>query len=678
MLVRSVVWFVVLLVVLGAAFLLWRHFNPHEKLSSVGISVATHSTAAALGVFVAVLIGSMLFTGTRATAQALALLAIVVLGAGAVGGFYVYGIHVLDSFRPTTPAGHKLADSDLLTQLGSTKDPAVALIAGYDHRAGMGTKSYARSNSDTLILVRADPTNDTVSLLSFPRDLNVPIYCKGNTVSYHERVNAAWALCGANGGPEAAVDTIQHLTGLKVKVNFLITLDFHAFQEIVHEVHGVYVNIDRRYYNKNVGTYDTNYANIDLHPGYQKLNGAQALEFVRFRHLDSDIYRNGRQQLFLEALKQRLKSELTVSNFQKILGALSDNLEFVSKGGAPPTPEEVNAYVGLLLGLPPGHLIRNSIPAQDLQNYVTPEGADELIASQEVIDATVNRFLHPNVPVVHTHKPGGKKTPELPHKDVSVLVLNGGNIDGEAAHTSSALHKQGFAVKHMSSGEANAPSKTLATIVYYDSSQPTGRAAAKELAVLFGSHTRVTQITPAIASYAQKAGNPLTVVAIGTKYKGSLKLPHSGPKQPSTATAQVQPGVPVTLSAIRSENGPAHFTLMLPHKVANGSTISTQEGVRLFHPLPGKQELVLTFNLYGGVEYWQVEESNWTTEPLLQHPTSKFNHHGRTYLEFTSGGQIQQIAVRYGKNIYWVQNTILNSLSNSTMIAIAEGLRPFH
>ncbi len=63
------------------------------------------------------------------------------------------------------------------------------------------------------MLLRADPKNHTLSLLSFPRDLNVPIYCKGDTISTYDRINAAWADCGSDGGPYAALDTISHLTG---------------------------------------------------------------------------------------------------------------------------------------------------------------------------------------------------------------------------------------------------------------------------------------------------------------------------------------------------------------------------------------------------------------------------------------------------------------------------------
>ena len=88
---------------------------------------------------------------------------------------------------------------------------------------------------------------------------------------------------------------------------------------------------------------------------------------------------------------------------------------------------------------------------------------------------------------------------------------------------------------------------------------------------------------------------------------------------------------------------------MVPHKVALGSSLSTDEGVRLFKPLSGKQELVLTFNLNGGVEYWQIEESNWTDAPLFANPTAQFTHKGRKYEVFTSGGAIQRIAVRRGR-----------------------------
>ena len=171
------------------------------------------------------------------------------------------------------------------------------------------------------MLLRADPKTDTLSLLSFPRDLYVPIYCHGAIVT-HDRINSAWANCG-NDGPAATLDTMQHLTGLPI--NYLITLDFHAFKQLVNKLHGVYLNVDRRYF---IAPH-TGVSAVNLQPGYQKLDGGQALSYVRYRHTDSDIYRTGTQQLFIEALKSRLRTALSPSSLPlevpKLVGALKHN-----------------------------------------------------------------------------------------------------------------------------------------------------------------------------------------------------------------------------------------------------------------------------------------------------------------------------------------------------------------
>lgn len=601
------------------------------------------------------------------------LLIVLIIGAGIAGGLYLYANESLDAIRGTSPDIKRT--QTLLHTLGSPNDPAVALIAGYDHRAGTGTSSYAGSNSDTLMLLRADPRNGTLSLLSFPRDLNVPIYCKGDTISTYDRINAAWADCGADGGPYAALDTISHLTG--VPINYLITLDFNAFVQVVHRLHGVYLNVDRRYYNP----LGTGWSAINLHPGYQKLRGEDALSYVRFRHLDSDIYRNGRQQLFLEALKQRLATTLTPGNLfeiPKIIGAVKGNLAIEKADGDSVSWGEMKSYLGLLVGLKGGHLLRNAIPISELSNYIV-NGADELKASPESVAAAVHGFMHPVVPGTQ-HKPNGPKTPKLPHKTISVLVVNGGTITGEAANTSYQLGKAGFVTMTLpASIPANAPSVTRDTVIYYDPSKPNAEKAARVLAPLLGSHTSIAQMTPKIAALAHEAGDPLTVVAVGTAYNGKLKVPHKHKSvTASNAPAQVQDGVSMTLAAVRSKQPRARFRLMVPHKVALGSALSNEEGVRLFKPLNGKQEFVLTFYLSNGIEYWNIEESNWTDAPLFSKPTETFTYKGRKYEVFTSSGKIQTIALFAGKNVYWVQNTILNSLSNATMIAIAKSLQPHH
>jgi LCP family protein required for cell wall assembly len=604
-------------------------------------------------------------------------LALVVVASGAAGGLYLYAHETLASVAPKDKAT-KHAVSKLTVPVASK--PAIALIAGYDHRSGTGSKSYAGSNSDTLMLLRADPTNHTLSLLSFPRDLWVPIYCNGSGSTTTDRINSAWALCGSN-GPTAVLETMHHLTGLNI--NYLITLDFHAFTQIVYHLHGVYMNVDRRYYIPP----KTGVSAINLQPGYQKLNGQQALSYVRYRHTDSDIYRTGRQQLFLEALKSRLRTGLSIFDAPKLVSDLKKNIEVAKGGGGSVTIKELESYLGVAYGLPAGHLFRNQIPIADLQNVVTSGGADVLQASPGAVATAVHSFLNPDVREqtavgnqfgAHKETPKRKKAKvrKLPASQVSVLVLNAGTAAGEASNTTYLLSRRGYTTKTLPAGvEANAPRVKSDTTVYYDPNQPDGEEAAAQLKPLFGPHTNVVQMTTAIQGFASRAGNPLTVVAVGTSFPGRLVV-HHAPKVQPKQPPQVSDGAGMTAPRLRQVYDEVHFPLMVPHKIAAGATLSDSEGVRAFKPLKNQHEVAMSFVMPDGIEYWDIEESTWNSAPILANPSFTLTHRGQKYLVYTTGGQIQMVALRTPRATYWVSNTILNELSNSTMIAIAESLRP--
>ena len=344
--------------------------------------------------------------------------------------------------------------------------------------------------------------------------------------------------------------------------------------------------------------------------------------------------------------------------------------------------DTLKSYLGLLYDLPPGHLIRNQIPIGDLTNTVIG-GADVLQASPGAVQGAVQRFLHPIVPPAagsgHKKKTGPKKkVPKLPKSQISTLVLNAGTIAGEAANTSYLLTQQGYTTKTLpASDQANAPKVTRDTTLYFDPVQPNAQRAAQQLQPLFGSHTRVVQMTSAIAALAQQAGNPLTVVAVGTSFGGKLVVHHrvklpTQPQQP----AQVSEGAGITAPALRHVYDEVHFPLMVPHEIAQGATLSDSEGVRGFKPIGHQHEAVLTFVQPDGIEYWQIEETDWSTAPILANPTGQFLYHHQKFLVYTTGGAIQMVVLKTPKASYWVMNTILNQLSNSTMIAIAEGLTP--
>jgi polyisoprenyl-teichoic acid--peptidoglycan teichoic acid transferase len=68
--------------------------------------------------------------------------------------------------------------------------------------------------------------------------------------------------------------------------------------------------------------------------------------------------------------------------------------------------------------------------------------------------------------------------------------------------------------------------------------------------------------------------------------------------------------------------------------------------------------------------------TNWSDAPVLGEPNQRRKIGKRVYELYYSGQNIRMVVVRHAGASYWVVNTLLNSLSNQTMVAIAKGLRP--
>jgi LCP family protein required for cell wall assembly len=605
-------------------------------------------------------------------------LVVLVVGSGLAGGLYLYGHETLSAIGPHS-APVKKAQKDLVA-VPAPSEPATALVVGYDQRAGAQGFSAKDSRSDTLMLIRADPRTNTLSLLSFPRDLNVPIYCNATSALGTERINSAWSTCG----PQGTLDTVQKLTG--IPVNYLITLDFHGFKLIVNKLHGIYMNVDHRYINTQGGSCASCYATIDLHPGYQKLDGQQALDFVRSRHTDNDLYRNARQQLFLEALKDRFASGFSLLAIPQLIGALKHNLE-IARGGSTGTPSmsEIQSYVGLGYHLKPNHMFRVTI------NNLVDCGAfnAQLCAQPSDIQAAVDSFMHPDVSLPSRanssalgRKPPAPKQPVIKRSEITTLVLNGTTIGGLASDTSYKLAVAGFhTVQLPAPTAANTPLGTptyTSNYVYFDPVQANTKAAASQLKEAMGPNTLMAALPPALASLAQQAGNPLAIVVVGTAFGGEIVNPQAHvvqvtPRQPPN----VRNDVGATLAPVQQVRAKVPFQIMVPHVIERSSNLSSLEGVRAFKlPIAHKHELALTYVTGAGNIYWNVIETNWIDAPVLRHETDTYKVAGRKFHLFTTGGHIHMIVLYKGGTSYWVVNTLRDELSNETMLAIAKGLQP--
>jgi len=602
------------------------------------------------------------------------LLALLVVVAGLAGGLYLYAHQTLNALAPHSKA---VKESTKYLHTVPPSQPATGLLIGYDARAGVDSFGASGSRSDTIMLVRADPQQNTLSLFSFPRDLVVPIYCHDQTTPITtDRINTAWTSCG----PTGTLNTVEKLTG--IPVNYLVTIDFHGFKLLVNKLHGIFIDVDRRYLNTVGGP--GGYAKINLEPGYQLLDGQQALDFVRYRHTDSDLYRVARQQLFIEALKDRLATGVSIFDIPKLIGALKGSVEIGSGNCAtcPPSLSEIESYAGLAYKLPPGHLFRVNL--QNLQPYGIANA--ELIAGPSDIQTAVDAFQHPDVTqasrstaVALGQKPTTPKGPPLKNDQITTLVLNGTTIPGLARDTSYKLSLAGFHTVNLPADVlADAPSQSYyGTTIYYDAVQQHAKEAADELKTAFGAHTNIATLPPELSGFAQEAGNPLTLVVVGSSFDGQLNdtQAHIAATPPHTApTVRTDPGS--TSYLLQQVKSKVPFRILDPTVLERSSRVSSLDGVRAFKPVPHHHELVMSFVTGAGNVYWQVIETDWVQAPVLRHPSAYERIGGRTYRLYTTGGNIHMIVLRQGDRSYWVVNTLRDELSNETMIAVAKGLQP--
>jgi LCP family protein required for cell wall assembly len=270
------------------------------------------------------------------------------------------------------------------------------LLLGSDRRYG----ERDRGRADTIILARISGSQHRIALLSLPRDLLVEIPRYGE-----DRINAAYEL----GGERLLISTVRENVG--VRIDHFVEVNFRGFDQIVNALGGVYVPVDQRYFNKNIGTLETDYSNIDLWPGYQRLDGSQALAFVRFRHTDSDFYRAARQQLFLrEAMRQALAEKFDLPRVRRLLRAfaratVSDLDSFGQVWSLVRAIEETN------------HVVRLTVPAQD----VAVGGGDYLESTTAERRAVVRRWFGESRAPAARRRPGRQSPPPR-----ATLIPDGG------------------------------------------------------------------------------------------------------------------------------------------------------------------------------------------------------------------------------------------------------------
>ena len=457
---------------------------------------------------------------------------VVALTAGASATAALLAVSTIASnvFPRSSQIAHQaLGDTITPAEAGS---PETIMIIGSDKRAlAKSVDSSGPPHSDTLMLVHMDPDQGLTSVLSIPRDLKVLI--NGQT----QKVNAAFTI----GGPKLTLRTVRNL--LRIPINHVVIVNFKGFRRAVDAVGCVFVDVDRRYYNPQ----GTGYASIDIKPGYQRLCGQNALDYVRYRHTDSDFVRVARQQDFIRQFKEQVGAQGLIDHAADLERAIGRSIQTDIHGTSDTLT--LTKLVAFSLSRPVRQV---HFQATAGPSYVTATAYDLEQTAREFLNAGAGQG-HPHVTV--------PRTPRRGH------------------------HRRAAA--------------------------PTGGG---------------------LVALPRGASDQAVSASIG------WPLPILFPRREPAAS-----GIPQTFRRYTLHDEKGH-----PHHA---------------------YRIVFSRGFVG--EYWGVEGTDWTSPPILAHPSSPIHAGGRTYLPVYDGTHLAVLAWRTPRAVYWVANTLLRSIPNAQMLALA-------
>jgi polyisoprenyl-teichoic acid--peptidoglycan teichoic acid transferase len=412
-------------------------------------------------------------------------------------------------------------------------DPQTIMLLGSDKRppnTGDGAAGGARS--DTIILIRLDPSKKATAMMSLPRDLKVQIPGHGT-----DKINAAYEL----GGPKLTLRTVKLLTGLSI--NHVVNVDFKGFWAAVNAIGCVYADIDRRYFNNSAA-----YSYIDVQPGYQRMCGRKALQYVRFRHEDNDLVRGARQQDFLRQAKQQVGVSKLIDDRRRLVKIFGQYTRSDIRAR-----EELLRLMKLALFSADQPIREVHFEGQIGKSYVT--------ASHATVKKLTQQFLG----VEETKGPRGELRPKGKRSG------GGGDLNLEKADV-----------------------------------------AGKDQGV---------------QAVQQGAGGSLPVYYPTVRTKNAL---YAGPPR------------------VYKVNGPRG---------------------RKF----GAYRMVIKRGAVG--EYYGLQGTTWKKPPILEDPTETRKIRRRTYELHHDGDRLRLVAWRTRRAVYWISNTLLQTLSERQMLTIARSTR---
>ncbi|MGW8958745.1 LCP family protein [Paenibacillus sp. NPDC055715] len=213
------------------------------------------------------------------------------------------------SFQPRQSEGQKQPEP-----VAYRRGPFSVLLLGTDQRPN----EKARGRSDTVIYAAVRPAESRVLLVSIPRDTYVQI--AGHDPNHDgkddfDKLGHAYAF----GGEDMSMATVGKL--MEHKADYYATINFQGIQDVVNAVGGVELPIDKPIENKN-----PLHIKFRIEAGKPLYNGEEAMYYVRYRE-DSDFNRTKRQQIFLNAMTDKLLNINGISKIPELLDIMGANFK---------------------------------------------------------------------------------------------------------------------------------------------------------------------------------------------------------------------------------------------------------------------------------------------------------------------------------------------------------------
>jgi LCP family protein required for cell wall assembly len=239
------------------------------------------------------------------------------------------------------------------------------------------------------------------------------------------------AFLGNEAGRRAAVATVEQLTG--VHVDHFAEVNLDGFYELARVFGGVEVCLNHNVYDPKSGAH--------FHQGYQHLDPAQSLSFVRQRDglINGDLDRTHRQQAFIDSVMYQLRTEGGLNDLSKVSALLSVAKRYVITDAG----WNLLDFAAQMRGLTSRNLVFHTLP---IKGFAAINGQDANVIDVPYIQRIVHETFYPQPvpPVTSRPRPSADPVSQAVASRTTVAVFNGGPTSGLAGRVSAALVKQGF------------------------------------------------------------------------------------------------------------------------------------------------------------------------------------------------------------------------------------------